>query len=406
MRSLTRLAGHYYERHGILQNINDIELSIEKSSTVERRTAADDPIRPDALLILAKASHIYYNQSPQQGDLEAVIRYSSEAARLYPSDHPHRAETLMVLSVALHDRYQASLGRQDSQPPHDDLDDAISNFTMAIDLIPPNDPRLQDSRIKLSCFFFTRYQRLKSFSDLRQSIHYARLGSTGLALDRRPESLIHLGQLLTHFSHDSQTLTELAKCSREALDILPLDDYRRAGAIRNLVVASHRMYLTLNSAAHLDEAIDYNRELLHLLPNGSEPRYAQLLTHRTLLEYRCNDRYLGADFVEMADTTREIAGANSQSHHDHIYSAQPPTPPPSTSDTPLDGSSTALPFGYRPPQYWSPRPYYYDDSAISVASSAHTTASSVEAGNYDSGSDSSLIEHTINLSLMEPDSNR
>ena len=397
------MAGHYYERYEISQDTNDIELSIEKSSTVERRTTAGDPIRPDALIILAKAYCVYYSRNPQQGSLEAVIRYSSEAAGLCPSNHPLRAETLTVLSVALYDRYQASLGRQDSQPSHADLDNAISNFTMAIDLIPPGDPRLPDSHIKLSLFLFARYQRLKNLSDLRQSVHHSRLASTSLAPDKRPESLVYLGNLLTHLSHDSQTLTELAKCSREALDLLPPDDHRRTGAIHNLVVASHRMYVTLNSAAHLDEAIYYNRQLLRLLPYGSEPRYPQLRLHLTLLGYRWNEKCLEVDFAEIADIARELEEVDSQNYYDHIYSSQPPTPPPSTSDTPSNGTPIVPPFEYRPPQHWSPRPYYYDDSAISVAGSTYTATSSMETGDYSSGNDLSLVAHTVNLSFMEPD---
>lgn len=401
LRSLTRLAGHYYERYEISRDPHDIELSIEKSSDVERRTTPGDKIRPDALLILAKAQSVCYNQTPQQGNLEAVIGYSSEAAGLYLSDNPVRAETLMVLSVALYDRYQVSLGRNYSQPPHDDLDNAISNSTMAVDLFPPGDQSLPDSRLKLSTFLFARYHRRKNLSDLQQSVHHARLASADLPPDKRPGSLIHLGHLLTHLSHDSRTLMELSNCSKEALNYLPPGDDRRAGAIQNLVTASHRMYVTLNSTAHLDEAIDYNRQLLQLLPPGSVPRHSQLRLHHTLLEYRSNERQLDVDFVEMANLAREIQAAEPQNYYDPYYSAQPPTPPPSTSDTPPAGSSAARPFEYRPPQHWSPRPSYYDDSAVSVVSAAYSSNDSADTGDYGSGSDSSLVAHTVNLSFME-----
>ena len=401
LRSLTRLAGHYYERHEISRDPGDIEISIEKGSDVERRTTPDDKIRPDALLILAKAQYVSYNRNHPQGSLEAVIKYSSEAVKLYPSDNPFRAETLMVFSAALFDRYQLSLGRSDSQPQHSDLDNAISNSTVAVDLFPPGDPILPNSRLKLSTFLFARYQRRKSLGDLQQSVYHARLASVDLIPDERPGSLIYLGQLLTHLSHDSQTLTELAKCGREALDLLPPGDDRCAGAIHNLVTASHRMYVTINSAAHLDKAIDYNRQLLRLLPCGSGPRYSQLRLHHNLLEYRLSEGQQGTDLAEMADTTREIAAADSQSYYDHYYSAQPSTPPPSTTDTPPGGPSATRPFEYRPPQHWSPRPYYYDDSAVSVAGSASTT-SSAETGDYGSGSDSSLVAHAVNLSFIEP----
>ncbi|KAF9652316.1 kinase-like protein [Thelephora ganbajun] len=403
LHSLARLAGHYCERHEISQDPRDIRLSIEKGSDVERRTTTGDPIRPDALLILAKAHHAYYGRDPQQEDLEAVIRYSSEAATLYPSGHPVRAETLVVLSVALHDRYQASLGRGDSQPPYNDLDDAISNSATVIDILSLSDPRLPYSHTRLSAFLFARYQRTRSLNDLRQSVHHARLASADLTPEKRPESLIYLGHLLTHLSPNSQTLTELAKCSREALDLLPPGDYRGIGAIHNLVTASHRMYVTLNSAGHLDEAIDYNRQLLRLLSYGSRPRHLQLQLHHNLLEYRLNERQIDVDFAEMVDTAREIAEAESQSYHDHYYSAQPSMPPSSTPETPSNGPSIAPPFEYRPPQHWSPRPYYYDDSAISLTGSTYTSTDSVETGDYGSGSDSSLVGHTINLSFIEPD---
>ena len=401
LRSLTRLAGHFYERYEISQESRDIELSIEKSSDVERRTTPENQIRPGALLILAKAQYACYNRNSPHGNLETVIKYSSEAARLYPSDDLLRAESLMVLSTALYDRYHVSLSRNYSQPLHDDLDNAISNSTMAVDIFPPDNPSLPESRGKLSAFLFARYQRQKNRSDLQQSVHHARLASVDIAPDKRPESLIFLGQLLTHLSHDSQTLTELAKCSSEALDLLPPEDNRRVGAIHNLVTASHRMYVTLNSAAHLDGAIDYNRQLLQLLPHGSGPRYSQLLLHHNLLEYRLNERKLDVDLAEMTDTTGQIAAADSQSCYDHYYSAQPPTPPPSTSDTPPDGWPVARPSEYRPPQNWSPRPYYYDDSAISVAGNTNSPSNSVGTGDYSSGSDSSLIAHTVNLSFVE-----
>ena len=401
LQSLTRLAGHYYERYEISQNPRDIKLSIEKSSDVERRTTTGDPIRSDALLILAKAHHVDYSRDPLQGNLEAVIECSSEAAKSYPNGHPLRAETLMVFSTALHDRYQASLRRGNSQPPHNDLDDAISNFTMAMDLFPPNDPRLPRSHTKISTFLFARYHRQKNLGDLRQSIHYARLASVDLTAGERSESLIYLGHLLTHLSPNSQTLTELAKCSREALDLLPPEDYRRTGAIHNLIVASHRMYVTLNSAAHLDEAIDYNRQLLHLLPFGSEAIYSQLRLHHNLLEYRWNERQLDVDFAEMADTANGISEVESRSYYDSYCSVQPPAPPPSMPDILPDEPPIARRFEYRPPHHWSPRPYYYDDSAVSLAECSYTTTNSVETGDSSSGSDSSLIEHTMSLALME-----
>lgn len=402
LRSLIRLASHYYKRHEISQDANDIKLSIEKGSEVERRATADDPIRPDALLLLAKAHHVDYNRDPRHGNLQAVIEHSSEAARLYPSGHPARAETLVVLSMALYDRYQASLGWGDYRSPHSDLDGAISNLNAAMNLFPLDDPRLSHLRTKISYFLFARYQRQKTLNDLRQSIHYARLALADLTAGERSESLIYLGHLLSHLSHDSQTLTELARCSGEALDLLPPDDDRRTGAIHNLVIASHRMYVTLGSATHLDEAIDYNRQLLRLLPYGSEPRYSQLRLHRDLLEYRLNERRLDVDFAEMTDTAREIAEAESQSYYDQYYPIQPPTHPPA-SDIPSEGPSIARPFEYRPPQNWSPRPYYYDDSAVSFAGSIYTTTDSVETGDYGSGGDSSLVGPTMNLSFVEPD---
>jgi hypothetical protein len=402
LRSLTRLAGHYYERHEISQDTHDIKLSIENSSDVARRTTADDPIRPDALLILAKAHRVYYGRDDQQWNLGAVIEHSSEATRLFPSDHPTRVEALMVLSVALYDRYQTSLRWKVFHPPYSDLNDAISNLTMAMDLFPTGDPRLPDTRVKLSTFLFSRYQRLKGISDLQQSVHHARLALADLTPDKRPESLIHLGNLSTHLSHDPKTLAEISQCSREALDLLPPDDHRRAGAIHNLVTASHRMYVTLGSTPHLDEAIDHNRQLLRLLPYGSGPRYSQLRLHYNLLEYRFNERQLDTDFTEMAGTAREIAEAESRTYQDHYYSAQPPTPPPSISDTPPDRSSIVTPFEYRLPHHWSPQPYYYDDSTVSVAGSAYATTSSVETGDYGYGSEPSLVAHTVNLSFMEP----
>ena len=405
LRCLTRLAGYYYERHEASQDPQDIRLSIEKSSDVERRTATGDPIRPDALLILAKAHHACYYRGSQQENLEAAIKFSSEAVTLYPNDHPIQGETLMILSVALFDRYQKALG-WGGQPLHYDLDSAISNSIAAIDLFPIGDPTIPYSRTKLSTFLFARYEQHRNLTDLRQSIYHARLALADLAPEKRSESLIYLGHLLTHLSPDSQTLTELAKCSREALELLPFDDYRRTGAIYNLVIASHRMYVTLGSTAHLDEAVDNNRQLLRLLPHGSRLGFSQLQLHCTLLEYRWNERQLNADFAEMADTRREIAAAEAQSHYNHYYPSRPIVPPPSASDPPPSGSPTAASFQYRAPQNWSPRPYYYDDSAISVTGGNYSATSSVETGDYGGGSESSLVEHALNLSFAEPDLGR
>lgn len=407
LRHLLCLAGYYHKRHEVSQDSQDIKLSIEKSSDVEQRTTEDDPIRPDALLILAKAHHVYYCKDLQPGNLESAIKYSSEAATLYPVGHPSRVETLVILSVALFDRYQTSLSRGDFQPPYDDLDDAISNLIAAIDLFPSGHPRLPYSRTKLSTFLFTRYQRQKNLDDLRQSIHHARLVSTNRAPGKSPEALIYLGHLLTHLSPDSKTLTEITKCSREALELLPHNDYQRPGAIRNLVTASHRMYVTLNSAAHLDEAIEYNRQLLRLLPYDSEQRYHQLQLHRNLLEYRLNEKQIDGDFVEMGDTAREIAAAEPQTHYGYYPSVQPPTltRPPPMPNAPQGIPSIIRPFEYRPRQHWSPKPYYYDDSVVSVAGSDCTATGSMETGVYGNTSESSLVGRTLNLSFIKPDPN-
>lgn len=404
LRCFIRLAGYYHERHEVSQDLQDIKLSIEKSSDVEQRTTKDDLIRPDALVILAKAHHVYYYRDLQPENLEFAVKYSSEATTLCPVGHPFRVETLAILSAALYDRFQVSLSWGGLQLPHNVLDDAISNFIAAIDLFQSGDPRLHRSHMKLSVLLFALYQRQKNPNDLRRSIHHARIVSINHASEKRPEALIHLGHLLTYHSHDPQTLTEIANCSREALELLPPDDYQCAGAIHNLVTASHRMYVTLNSAAHLDEAIDYNRQLLRLLPYGSESRNPQLKLHRNLLEYRLNERQLEVDFVEMSSITREIAATESQSHYGYHHFVQPPTRPPPTPDTVQGGPSIARPFEYYPPQHWSPRLYCYDDSAVTVTGSDYTATGSVETGDYGGGSESSLVGHTLNLSFMEPDS--
>jgi len=159
--------------------------------------------------------------------------------------------------------------------------------------------------------------------------------------------------------------------------------------------------VTLNSVAHLDEAIHYNRLLLPLLPHGSKSRHSQLQLHRTLLEYRLNERQLEVDYMEIANVAREIAATESQSRHGYRHPAQPSARPPPMPGIPQGGSPIAP-----PPQHWSPRPYYYDDSAVSVAGSDYTTTGSVETGDYGSGSESSLVGHTLNLSFASPDPNR
>lgn len=402
LQCLVCLANFYYERHEVSQDPQDIKLSIEKGSDAEQRTRKGDPVRPDVLLILAKAHHVCYCRDLQPENLESAIKCSSEGAILCPVGHPFRVEMLILLSVALHDRYQTTLGWGDFQSSRNDLDGAISNFIAAIDLIPSGDPRLPYSHARLSTFLFSRYQRQKSLDDLRQAVHHARLALIDCAPEERPESLIHLGHLLTCLSHDPQTLTEIAKCSREALELLPPDDFQRAGALHNLVTASHRIYVTLDSTAHLDEAIDHNRQLLRLLPYGSEQRYPQIQLHRTLLEYRLNERPLDADFAELANVAREIAAMESQNRHGYHHTVQPSTRPRPMLDTARGGSPIAPPFEYRPPQNWSPRPYFYDDSTVSAAYSDCTDTSSVETGDYGSGSESSLVGHTLNLSFSGP----
>lgn len=401
LRCLIRLAGYYHERYEVSQDPQDIKLSIEKSSDVERRTTIDDPIRPDVLFILAKAYYIYHYQDPRPENLGSAIKYSSEAATLCPAGHPSRAETLVILSMALYDRYQESLNRGYFQPLQKDLDDAIVNSIAAIDLFPPDDPRLPHSHTQLSVSLFARYQGQRGLNDLRRSVHHARLASVLLAPEKQPEPLIHLGCLLTHLSHDPQSLTELARCSREALDLLPPDDHRRPGAIHNLVTASHRMYVTLNSTAHLDEAIDYNRQLLRLLPYGSAPWFSQLQLHRNLLEYRWNERQLNVDLVEMTEAAREIVAMEPRNYHGHYYPPQPSIPPSSTYNAPSGGPSAVRPSGYHSPRHWSPGPYHYDNSAISVAGSDCASSGSVKTGDYDSGSESSLVGHTMNLSFVD-----
>jgi tetratricopeptide (TPR) repeat protein len=369
------LAGYYHERYEVSQDPQDIRSSIEKSSEVERRTTADDPIRPDALLPLAKAYYIYNYHDPQPENLEFTIKYSWEASNLYPIGHPSRAESLVVLSVALYGRYQASLDRGNFQPPQKDLDDAIASSVAALGLFPLGDSRLPYTHSQLSTFLFARYQRQRGLDDLRQSVHHARLVSVYLAPEQRPESLIHLGYLLTHLSHDPKNLTELAKCSREALELLSPDDHRRPAAIHNLVTASHRMYVTLNSAGHLDEAIGYNRQLLHLLPYGSAPWYSQLQLHRNLLGYRWNERQVDADFVEMTESAREVAAMESQSYHGPFH---PPQTPFSASAILPGEPPTAR--SYYPLRHRSPGPYYYDDSSISVAGSDYASTGSEKMG--------------------------
>ena len=403
LQSFVNLAGYYYERYEISRDLEDLGLSVEKSADVERRTTADDSIRPDALSFLARGLLAYYHRDGKQENLEGAIRHSSDAVILYPAGHRSQGETLITLSTALYDRYQVFLNRGDSQLPHNDLDDAISYSIKAVSLFPTGDRRLSYSHTRLSWFLFTRHQRRKDPSDLRLSVHHARLALVDLAPEGRPDYLIHLGYLLTHLSHDPQILMELAKCSKEAIDLIPHDDHRRIGAIQNLVTASHRMYITLNSVAHLDEAIDYNRLLLRFLPHGSAQKHSQLRLHHNLLEYRWNEKKFDMDFTEMTETGREITRTEPQSYYSYHPSAQPPMRPPPTSNPPSAGSPIARSFEYRPPQHWSPRPYYYDDSAVSLAGNNYSTTGSAETGHYGNGNETSLVGHTMNLSFIEPD---
>lgn len=194
----------------------------------------------------------------------------------------------------------------DSHPPQKDLDDTIEYASTAIKLFPLGDARSMGSCAGISTYFFTRYKRQKDTKDLWQAIYFAQQVWVNSPSNKRLESLKYLRHLLISFSHDFQILTELAKRSRDALDLLPPGGYQRVNVIRSLLKVLHRTYVTHNSIAHLREAIDLSRQLLDLLPYGSGDWHSQLRSHSVLLEHWWNERQRGADSVEMAEIESEM----------------------------------------------------------------------------------------------------
>jgi len=79
-----------------------------------------------------------------------------------------------------------------------------------------------------------------------------------------------------------------------------------------------------------------------------------------------NERQLEVDFGELSNIAREITAAESQGRYGYCHTAQPSIRPPSTpgplrADRRLPAPSNIV------PATLVPRPYYHDDSAISIA---------------------------------------
>ncbi|KAG1852507.1 CHAT domain-containing protein [Suillus subluteus] len=223
-------------------------------------------LRPRALVTLAHAVHVRFDQRGSIDDVDEDIQLLREAVSLCPEEHAGHHNYLNNLAVSLKLRF-------DHQGKPNDLDEAISLYEEVLRLWPGHEYR--------------------GFL----------LGNLG-------------GSLLTRFYKygNIDDITQAISLRREALTLHPPGHPHRDTTLNNLAVALEFRYDKLNVREDLNEAIDRYRDSLRLKRLDHPERHTTLYSLSSALCSRFTHTRKNEDIEEAIDLCHEALASLPSLH--------------------------------------------------------------------------------------------
>ncbi|KIJ62894.1 hypothetical protein HYDPIDRAFT_30035, partial [Hydnomerulius pinastri MD-312] len=264
------------------------------------------PDRSGSLNNIAAALSTRFEQRGDGKDLDEAIEQHRVALQLRPEGHPNRSVSLNNLAAALFRRFEQ---RGDGK----DLDEAIEHHRVTLQLRPEGHPHRSVSLNNLAAALSMRFEQRGDRKDLNEAIEHDRV-----ALQLRPKghpdrsaSLNNLASaLFRRFEQrgDEKDINEAIEYHRVALQLTPEDHPDRSVSLNNLAAALSTRFEQRGDGKDLDEAIEHHQVALQPMPEGHPNRSRSLINLANALSMRFSQRGDGKDLdeaIQLSSTAAE-----------------------------------------------------------------------------------------------------
>ncbi|KIM38266.1 hypothetical protein M413DRAFT_448000 [Hebeloma cylindrosporum] len=310
--ALDSLGASLTSRFDLLGRKDDMEEAI---SFLERALEFRKPPHPERPASLVNLAHIIRmgfdkgvldtTQEKYADALDKAVSLNREALALAsPADISLRLYALHGLEIALQSRSRSVAASPEGDQ---DLNEAVSILTHALELESPDDPAYTKTLDTLATIMRNRVATSKSVDfSLAVSLHRQVIERRPPGHDHRPHALVDLTNVLyTRFQQEGRVgdLDEAISLCREARALTPPSNDFHVTPILRLAVVISKRYEHSGLRADLDESIALSEEALSLLPHSEG--YSQRSDALNDLALVLISRYdVGG---QMADMDRAIA---------------------------------------------------------------------------------------------------
>lgn len=246
-------------------------------------------------------------------DIECAIADLRLAVDLCPVGHRQRAASLDQLAAAIRKRYNQT-GKIE------DVDEEISLHREALQLRPTGHPARLMSLNNLAKIVRVRFEMLGQTEDIEEAIGYARQAlSLPSDSDERARSLGSLGTALaTRFEHDGnmQDLEDAIECFQQMLHIRAPDHPGRPGTLSDLANSMRTRFRETGKMEDLEKAIEFSREALSVCPEGDQERPLIIGNLASILLTRFTQTGSMEDLEESIGLNRQALAIQPPGHPD------------------------------------------------------------------------------------------
>lgn len=336
---LDNLAKALQSRYQRFHELNDLELSIQHSSTALHLLPTYHPDRPQTLRTLAGGFFERFRQKGDVVDLETARRYYQAVLDLCSQEDPYHALALNNLADVFLARFKHQgdtfdldlaishyrtacihSGGQPDQGLHldhlgnaqllqfrqcgdmADLHRAIENHNLALKLHPVGHHRRPATMAALASCLDARFEQQGELADFKTALNFYNdaLSLSSQDHPRRPVVLNNIASALEMYFRQYKDLNELNRCItyyREALELYPATHVDRAVSLTGLACALLSRFELLGDEFDLDQASLHCTAALDTRPLGHLARPISLLTMARI----CRLRFLPWDDPKKLD---------------------------------------------------------------------------------------------------------
>lgn len=340
---LNNLANALQSRFQQFHELNDLELSIQHSSSALHLLPAYHPDRPQTLRILAGGLFERFRQKGDAVDLETAKKHYQAVLDLCSQEHPYHALALNNLADVLLARfkyqgdsfdldlaighYRTACIHSEGQPDQGlhldhlgiaqllqfrqcgdiaDLHRAIENHSLALELHPLGHHRRPATMAALASCLDARFEQQGELADFKTALNCYNDALALFSRDhpRRPVILNNIASALEMYFRQYKDLNKLNRCIayyREALELYLTTHVDRPVTLTGLACALLSRFELLGDEFDLDQASLYCTVALDARPPGHPARPISLLTMARI----CRSRFLPWDDPKKLDSAFE-----------------------------------------------------------------------------------------------------